>query len=201
MEREKMQYRQIEFMPQIVTRSDEEAPKIEGFFSVYNSVYQITSDMSESIAPGAFKDSISGGDVRALINHDTTLVLGRTAAHTLELRDDAHGLWGSILINPNDSDAMNAYERIRRGDVSQCSIGFEIIEEETEIRDDDSIHWTIKRAKLWEVSVCTFPAYEETSVSARAAQREEIIKRKNEAWRTRMKERLHNGINGINLEA
>lgn len=135
MERKQMQYRSINIDPKsFTTRDDSEAPKIEGFFSVYNSVYQIASDMSESIAPGAFTDSISG-DVRALINHNTDLVLGRTTAHTLELRDEAHGLWGSVLINPNDSDAMNAYERIKRGDVSQCSIGFEIIEEETEIRD------------------------------------------------------------------
>ena len=199
MERSKIQYRTINIDPQsFTTRDDSEAPKIEGFFSVYNSVYQIASDMSESIAPGAFTDSITG-DVRALINHNTDLVLGRTAAHTLELRDDTHGLWGSILINPNDTDAMNAYERVKRGDVSQCSIGFEIMEEETEIRDDDSIHWTIKRAKLWEVSICTFPAYEETSVSARSAQRDEIRKRQNEAWRAKMKERLNNGFKSTDV--
>lgn len=59
MERSKMQYRTINIDPQsFTTRDDSEAPKIEGFFSVYNSVYQIASDMSESIAPGAFTDSI-----------------------------------------------------------------------------------------------------------------------------------------------
>lgn len=190
MERNKIQYRTLELTSEkFTTRDDEEAPKIEGFFSVYNSVYQIASDMSESIAPGAFADSLSG-DIRALINHDTTLVLGRTTARTLELRDDAHGLWGSVLINPNDTDAMNAYERVRRGDVTQCSIGFEILDEETEIRDDDSIHWTIKRARLHEVSVCTFPAYTETSVNARSEQRREIKRRQAEAWREKMMQKV-----------
>ena len=188
MDRDNMQYRMIG-LENIQTRDDDDTPRIEGYFSVYNSLYQITSDMSETIAPGAFSDSVAG-DVRALINHDTTLVLGRTAAHTLELRDDSHGLWGSITINRNDSDAMNLYERVKRGDVSGCSIGFAIIEEDTEYRDDDSIHFTIKRAELYEVSPCTFPAYKETTISARAAQRDEILKRRSSEWLTKQKERI-----------
>ena len=188
MDRENMQYRMIG-MENIQTRDDDDTPRIEGYFSVYNSIYQITSDMSESIDAGAFSDSI-GGDVRALINHDTTLVLGRTAAHTLELRDDSHGLWGSITVNRNDSDAMNLYERVKRGDVSGCSIGFAIIKEETDIRDDDSVHFTIKQAELFEVSPCTFPAYKETTISARAAQRDEIRKRRSDEWSEKQKERI-----------
>lgn len=174
---------------------DDEGPKIEGYFAVYNSVYEIAPGMSESIAPGAFQNSLTG-DVRALVNHDTTLVIGRTAAHTLELRDDTHGLWGSVSVNPKDSDAMNSYARVERGDVSQCSIGFEIVKEDTEIRDDGSVHWTILDARLAEVSICTFPAYQETNVSARAAEREALMTRQKEAWRTKMKERLEHGIKG-----
>lgn len=188
MDRDNMQYRMIG-MENIQTRDDDDTPRIEGYFSVYNSIYQITSDMSESIEAGAFSDSL-GGDVRALINHDTTLVLGRTAAHTLELRDDSHGLWGSITVNRNDSDAMNLYERVKRGDVSGCSIGFAIIREETDIRDDDSVHFTIKQAELFEVSPCTFPAYKETTISARAAQRDEIRKRRADEWAEKTKARI-----------
>ena len=188
MNRDKIHYRMIG-MENIQTREDDDTPRIEGYFSVYNSIYQITSDMSESIEAGAFSDSL-GGDVRALINHDTTLVLGRTAAHTLELRDDSHGLWGSITVNRNDSDAMNLYERVKRGDVSGCSIGFAIIREETDIRDDDSVHFTIKQAELFEVSPCTFPAYKETTISARAAQRDEIRKRRSDEWSEKQKARI-----------
>lgn len=160
-------------------------PVIEGYFAVFNSNYQIYSDMSESIAPGAFTECLSN-DVRALINHDTSMVLGRTSAHTLELRQDEHGLWGRININPNDSDAMNLYERVKRGDVDQCSIGFDILDEETEFREDGSIHWTIKRTELYEVSVCTFPAYEATNVSAREKDKQNLIKRSNEKWKKEM---------------
>lgn len=178
---------------EFTTRDDGDELTIEGYFAVFNSDYNITSMMSESIAPGAFTDAL-GGDVRALVNHDTTLVLGRNKANTLELREDSHGLWGKVRINPNDSAAVDLYERVKRGDVDGCSIGFDIAEEETEYRDDGSIHFTIKRVDpLYEVSACTFPAYEQTNVQAREEQVETLKKREREAWQAQMKERLKHG--------
>ena len=181
------------------TREDGDNLIIDAYFAVYNSVYDIAPGMSESIAPGAFANSLSG-DIRALINHDTTLVLGRTTAHTLELRDDSHGLFGSVIINREDQDAMNAYARVKRGDVSQCSIGFEIVREDTDIRDDGSIHWTIREANLAECSLCTFPAYQETNAKVRAEQRDEILKRELDAWREKTKRRLLNGTQSTDAE-
>ena len=171
------------------TREDSGELTIEGYFAVFNSNYEIFDGASESIAPGAFDSSMSG-DIRALTNHDTTLVLGRTKANTLELKTDSHGLWGRVRINPNDSEAMNTYERVKRGDVDQCSIGFMIRSQETDFREDGSIHWTITDVELYEVSVCTFPAYEETSVSARRKDAAEIRSRQLEAWKLQMKDRL-----------
>lgn len=188
----KLQFRSSSFS-NFETREDGENPVIEGYFSVFNTTYDMGFDMSESVAPGAFTKSLSN-DVRALINHDTTLVLGRTSAHTLELREDLHGLWGKITINPKDSDAMNLYERVKRGDVSQCSFGFNIVSENTDIREDGSVHWTITEADLHEVSVCTFPAYEETAVSARAHDLEEIKKRQFEKRRSELLSKLK-GVN------
>ena len=182
---------------EFMTREDGDELTIEGYFAVFNSDYNITSMMSESIAPGAFTDAL-GGDVRALVNHDTTLVLGRNKANTLELREDSHGLWGKVRINPNDSAAVDLYERVKRGDVDGCSIGFDIAEEETEYRDDGSIHFTIKRVDpLYEVSACTFPAYEQTNVQAREEQVETLKKREREAWQAQMKERLKHGTQSI----
>ena len=126
----------------------------------------------------------------SLTDHDTRLVLGRNTAGTLELREDAHGLWGDITINPNDQDAMNLYERVKRGDVDQCSFGFNIVSEETEFRDDGSIHWTITEVELHEVSVCTFPAYKETSIAARAAQRDRLTAERLESWKEARKAKL-----------
>lgn len=188
MERDARQMRSID--AQFQTREDGENLSIEGYFAVFNSNYDIGYGMSESIAPHAFDKTISD-DVRALINHDTTLVLGRTSAHTLELKQDERGLWGHIDINPNDTDAMNLYARVKRGDVTQCSFGFDIISEDTDFKENGDVHWTIREVKLYEVSCCTFPAYEETSISARTRDLEEIKKRHLEAWKESMKKRIH----------
>lgn len=189
--------RQVRSVPaEFQTREDGDNLSIEGYFSVFNSNYEIGPGMSESIAPGAFSETLSG-DIRALINHDTTLVLGRTKAGTLTLKEDTRGLWGHIDINRNDVDAMNLYERVKRGDVDQCSFGFNIRSEDTDISENGDVHWTITGVDLYEVSCCTFPAYSETNISARSEQRDEMKKRERDAWRAQMKERLHNGIKGI----
>lgn len=174
------------------TREDGEEHFIEGYFAVFNSLYEIAPGMTESVAPGAFSRSLAN-DVRALTNHDTTLVLGRTKAHTLELREDEHGLWGRIQINPNDRDAMNLYERVKRGDVDQCSFGFQIVAEETDFRDDGSVHWTITDVELYEVSACTFPAYSETNISARSEQLADVKRRELDAWKEKAKRRINHG--------
>ena len=177
------------------TREDSGNPRIEGYFAVFNSIYEVFDGCTESIAPGAFTDELNS-DVRALIDHDTRLVLGRTTAGTLELREDDHGLWGGIDINPNDTEAMNLYARVKRGDVSQCSFGFAILSEEHEERENKTHHWTIKKVKLFEVSCCTFPAYEETAISARKADIAEIEKRKADVWREERKKKLKEVAHG-----
>lgn len=174
------------------TRETDEGPIIEGAFVVYNSVYEIGPGMSESIAPGAFSNSLNG-DIRCLTNHDTTLVNGRTTAGTFALQDDENRLFGRCRINPNDTDAMNVWARVQRRDVTQCSIGFEIIRQDSEVRPDGSVHWTIREAVLYECSICTFPAYEETNVSARSAERDEMKRRALDAWKIKQKERIHHG--------
>lgn len=186
--------RQVRSVPTVfeTREADDGSLHIRGYFSVFNSVYEIGPGMSESIAPGTFQSSL-GGDIRALTNHDTTLVLGRTTAGTLELKEDDKGLWGDITINPKDSDAMNAYERVKRGDVNQCSFGFRILQEQTDIRDDGSVHWTIQDVELFEVSVCTFPAYKDTNIKARSAERAEIQEREFSAWKEKFFRRLHHG--------
>lgn len=171
------------------TREDGEDLIIEGYFAVFNSNYEIGEGMVEQVAPGAFTDTISG-DIRALINHDTTLVLGRTKAGTLTLREDAHGLWGSVRVNRNDTDAMNLYARVQRGDVDGCSFGFDITREETEFLPDGTVMWRILAVELYEVSCCTFPAYRETNIQARSAQAADLRKRHADARRAEILKKL-----------
>lgn len=192
--------RQVRSVPaRFETRDDDGKLSIEGYFAVFDSVYEIDKGMTESVAPGAFTSSISG-DVRALINHDTTLVLGRTKANTLQLKEDSHGLWGHIDINRNDVDAMNLYARVKRGDVDQCSFGFDIRSEDTDINENGDIHWTIKDVALYEVSCCTFPAYEQTNISARSEERDRIRERTLTAWKERQKGRLNHGVKGADAQ-
>lgn len=184
------EYRQVRSIPSAFqTRKEEDGLYIEGYFSVFNTDYELWPGATESVAPGAFRDTL-GRDVRALVDHESRLVLGRSKAGTLELREDSHGLWGRVQINPADSDAVNLYERVRRGDVDQCSFGFDITDEEAEYRQDGSVHWTIRAVTLYEVSVVTFPAYEATSVSARKRDYEEIQRRQTQAWRQAMREKI-----------
>lgn len=167
--------------------------RIEGYFAVFDGVYEMYPGWSESIDQAAFEGALED-DIRALIDHETRLVLGRTSSGTLILRVDDEGLWGSIRVNEDDQDAMNLYARVKRGDVSQCSFGFDILEEEREVDEATShVHYTIKRVKLYEVSVVTFPAYEDTGVVARARDCQALRTERLHQWKEEMKRRLKHG--------
>ena len=161
--------RQYRYIPtKMQARSEESGTVIACYFAVFNTPTELWPGCIEQIAPGAFSSSLSG-DVRALIDHETRLVLGRTVAGTLTLREDSTGLYGEIKINEHDSDAMNLYARVQRGDVTQCSFGFDIIAEDyVASPDGQTCTWTIRDTILYEVSIVTFPAYEATSAVARA---------------------------------
>lgn len=181
------------------TRSDKSDNMIlEGFFARYDDVYEIDKGATESIAPGAFADCLNG-DIRALYNHDSNIVLGRTRSGTFFLEDRKDGLWGRILINPNDRTAADVYNRVARRDLSGCSFGFGIEKERTEVRPDGSIHFTIEKVNpLIECSICTFPAYERTNIQARSKDIKAIRAKQSEilAWRRRMMDRLRRAGKG-----
>lgn len=188
MDRERRQVRALQ--TELTTRAEEtDEMVIEGYFAVYGQETELWPGAYEEIAPGAFDDTL-GNDVRALVNHDTTLVLGRNKSGTLTLKSDTYGLWGRVVINPNDSDAVNVYQRVKRGDVDQCSFGFNIESEEVDFRDDGTVKWTIKKIDLHEVSICTFPAYEQTGIQARKAAVDRHRERLLEARKQQLKARL-----------
>lgn len=187
----KIQLRTIGAIETRAAEDENKAPEIAGYFAVFDETYKIFEGYSERIDPHAFDKSISG-DIRALIDHDTSKVLGRTTAGTLSLKTDDHGLFGVISINTNDREALDLYARVQRGDVNQCSFGFMIDEAQDTYREDGSVLTTITDLTLFEVSVCTFPAYETTEVEARA---KEAYGNALEAWRESMRSRLTEGEN------
>ncbi|HIX16964.1 MAG TPA: HK97 family phage prohead protease [Candidatus Gemmiger faecavium] len=174
--------------------------RLEGYFAVFDQPYEVCPGWVESIAPGAFARALaSGQDVKVLWNHNPDIVLGSTGNKTADLREDQRGLPGGVEINEQDQDAKNAYARVDRGDVNGCSFGFEISKME-ESWDDDGTYRTriLEVYPLFEVSPCTFPAYTQTSVTARAKEElqtaherlEKAKKEKREQWREKMLSRL-----------
>lgn len=178
------------FKSELKTRAEGKDDKyIEGYFSVFEQETELWPRCFEKIARGAFDNSIKNNDIRCLFNHDSGFVLGRTASKTLELRVDSYGLWGRVKINPNDSQAMDVYARVERGDISGCSFGFEPKGEDYEERDD-GLHWTVNEADTMEVSICTFPAYPQTEIQARKKDFEVSQKRSREQRKIDLKKKL-----------
>ena len=170
---------QVRSIGKLNTRDDNtetDEMKIEGYFVVFNSETELYDGMYEEISDKAFAN-IDLSDVRALADHDTAKVLGRTKSNTLKLSVDDKGLYGEIIINKNDTEAVNLYERVKRQDIDQCSFGFNILNETMEQRADGTTKWTITEIELFEVSIVTFPAYQDTSVEARSEQMKQLEKR------------------------
>lgn len=147
--------------------------RVEGYAAKFNSeslllFEQRRGEFYEVIKPGAFTDTLATGDIRALVNHDENKVIGRTKSKTLQLREDANGLWFSCEL-PNTSYATDLKESLARGDIDGCSFGFRVEAEDVEYRDDGTPLRSILAVELREVSLgVTFPAYPETSIALRS---------------------------------
>ncbi|MGO1126699.1 HK97 family phage prohead protease [Streptococcus sp. V728] len=175
---------------QFKTREETETGDLilSGYFIKFDEVTELWPGYFEVIKREGVEKAIQNADIRALFNHDDSLVLGRTGNGTVILRVDEIGLFGDIIINKEDPQAIGAYARVQRGDVVGCSFGFIPIKIDTEERADGSYLDTILELEIFEVSPCTFPAYPQTEIAARQkdfesqqrANREALDKRKKE---------------------
>jgi HK97 family phage prohead protease len=149
---------------------------IFGHAAVFNQWSEDLGGFREQIAPGAFTESIAGrDDVRALINHNPDLLLGRNLAGTLRLAEDARGL--AIEIDPPDTQvARDLLVSMERGDITQMSFAFSTLDDSWETRGKQP-HRTLLKVRLFDVSPVTYPAYPQTDVSVRslAAEHAEIL--------------------------
>lgn len=173
-----------------VTEQDELI--VEGYFIRFDSETELYPGVFEQVSPESVDDSLENEDIRSLFNHDDNLVLGRTGNNTLKLRKDEKGLFGQVIINKDDSEAMNAYARIKRGDVVGCSFGFMPIDQDY-AENGERTDITIRKMRLFEVSPCVFPAYPQTEISARKTDVEKFRKEQLENKKKKLKERLNNG--------
>lgn len=152
-----------------------EPNRLVGYAAVYNREAVIAGLFREQILPGAFTEAIGRDDVRAQFNHGAggVLPLGRTSAGTLRLSEDATGLRYEIDL-PDTQQARDLWVSVKRGDVAESSFMFSVSSTDDEEwdyagRNDGKLPLrSIRRVTLFDVSPVTFPAYSDTSVSARA---------------------------------
>jgi len=156
-----------------INSGEEETRKMEGHAAVFGEPTDIGGWFLEQVEPGAFKSSIRKDDIRALFNHDENYVLGRNKAKTLKLSEDEQGL--RVIIDPPDTQyARDLAISIERGDINQMSFAFQVLEEEWINGEGKKLDLRkIKKARLFDVSPVTFPAYEGTDIAIRS----------HEAWR------------------
>jgi len=123
----------------------------------------------EQVDPTAFNKTLAdGADVRMLINHDPNLLLARSTAGTLRLTVDERGLVADADMAPT-SYAADLSVLLERGDVTQMSFAFEPIAWRSEVAEDGKPLITLTEVRLWDVSVVTYPAYEQTDAGLRGA--------------------------------
>ena len=172
--------------------------KIVGHASVFDSWSETLGGIfpfKEIVRKGTFTETIKLDDIRALFNHDPNFVLGRNKAGTLELEEDEIGL--RVVITPPDTSwANDLIKNLRRGDISQMSIGFIVLEDTWGTQDGIDIR-EIKKVQLFDVSIVTYPAYTQTDVGVRAMEsykdyRTKLDEAQNAAKRAKEKQKLQN---------
>lgn len=144
---------------------DEGESVIGGYAAVFNSPTEIGGGcFTEEIAPGAFSRAIAeNSDIRALFNHDWNNVLGRTKSGTLQLSEDERGLKFEVTL-PNTSLGRDLKESMQRGDINECSFGFIPTEEHWDYNVEPAKRMILE-VDLFEISVVSIPAYEDTEAS------------------------------------
>lgn len=189
----KAQYRTATREMEIREKPDEKTLEIEGYFIVFDDETELWDGVFEKIDRDAVVGQLDK-DIRALYDHDTSKVLGRVKNNTLRLESDDKGLKGIVTINRDDPEALSIYQKIKRGDVDQCSFGFVPLKQERSKRPDGGELFTVRELDLIEVSVVAFPAYENTSIAAR---KKDFEKNEINNFKERMRGKL-NGFKNIN---
>lgn len=155
-----------------IERRDDQTPRLHGYAAVFDSESSDLGGFRERIAKGAF-DGFQERDVKALVNHNSDIVLGSTEGGTLKLKQDDHGLRFDLDL-PDTTGGRDIAVSVERRDVTGMSFRFLTLKDKWEKLagegDDDEGRWlrTLLAVRLIEVSPTAFPAYPATEVGVRA---------------------------------
>ena len=157
-----------DFIATIETRAiDETGAKILTGLIPYNSKSENMGGFVEIIANTAFNKTLAdGADVKCLYNHDDGLILGRVKNGSLKLENRDTGLYFEVTLS-DTTYANDLYENVISGNIDKLSFGFIVIKDTWDYDSVPNVR-TLNEVKLVEVSFVTFPAFSETSVSARS---------------------------------
>lgn len=147
-------------------RADDDSDTLVGYAAVFDAPSE-PMPFTEFVRRGAFAKTLNdGADVRLLVDHEG-VPLARTKSGTLVLEEDERGLRVEAKLDPMNPDAQRVLSAMRRGDLSQMSFAFKTVKDSWS--KDRSVR-ELKEVQLFDVSVVTYPAYEDTIVSLRNRQ-------------------------------
>lgn len=160
---------------------------IRGYPIVFNKLSQDLGGFKERILPEAVDRSLKD-DIRALVDHDTAKVIGRTKSRTMTLRKDRTGLGVEIEPDMEISYARDIVRAVSRGDVSGMSFGFYVLEEDWHMEEGKMPIRDILDMEVSEFSIVTFPAYLDTDVQVARRSLDLYLKRGTYNWRAKFHE-------------
>jgi len=145
-------------------RQADDGTTLYGYAAVFDSPSE-PMPFVEYVRRGAFSKTINdGADVRLLIDHEG-VPLARTKSGTLKLLEDNRGLAVAADLDPSNPDAARVISAMKRGDLNQMSFAFRTIKDSW---SDDRTVRELREVQLFDVSVVTFPAYEQTVAEIRS---------------------------------
>lgn len=165
---------------QLRAAGDDTAPVFTGHAAVFDTRTAIGNPLTwgfyEEVAPGAFTKTLSEGDARFLIDHDTSLLVARVTAGDLRLAQDRIGLATEADLDTELSYVRDLVRNLEKRRITGMSFGFYVVKDEwnveqVETSDGQTADVEVRRiteVRLLEVSAVTFPAYEETDAALRA---------------------------------
>lgn len=154
--------------PAAEDRDQKSKLKLSGHAAVFDKQSLDLGGFIEIIKPGAFSDALKTSDVRALINHDPNLLLGRSTSKTLRLYEDRIGLLYYVDLIDGDGISEGITSRVNRRDITGCSFSFIVAEDTWQLAEkygELDLRIIIKIAELFDVGPVTYPAYPDTSVT------------------------------------